>query len=161
MKKETNIALITTGAIVVVAGVSAYFFLRKIGMFRKGIKKKPTINPSFEKMNAIKNLKTIISKEESLIETMCPKGSGVMVDCRTGSKFSSGLVQGVWIQRRRSINGMRRTLNDTVQNTKVKKYGEGFIESFESLVDRKFDPKHYNKNTDWYREYLSGGGSAI
>jgi hypothetical protein len=56
---------------------------------------------------------------------------------------------------------MRRTLNDTVQNTKVKKYGEGFIESFESLVDRKFDPKHYNKNTDWYREYLSGGGSAI
>jgi hypothetical protein len=161
MKKETKIALITTGAIVVVAGVSAYFFLRKIGMFRKGIKKKPTLNPSFEKSPAIVNLKKAIGKGEYSIETMCPKGGGTMVDCNTGGKYSAGLVQGIWIQMKRSVNKMRVSLNNEADNSKVKRYGDDLIEHFDSVLDRRFDPKYFNKNTDWYSSYISKGGSAI
>jgi hypothetical protein len=166
MKKGTIIALTLSGLVLAGVGIGLYWHRRKKPN-KKGdtveVKSKTVVvNETYDKSPEIKKLKDSIGKVNYNIFTICHKGNDVMVDCNTGGKYSAGLVQGIWIQQIRALYKMESEFYAKhPSSSKIGKYGKGLITSLEATINSKFDPKYYNTNRDFYKEYLSRGGTPL
>tara|TARA_B110000211_G_C13809322_1_gene434180 strand:+ start:35 stop:535 length:501 start_codon:yes stop_codon:yes gene_type:complete len=166
MNKKTKIAILLTAIAIIGTAVGVHFYRKP--KENKNVKKpfnsnkKPVnINVSFEKTSAIKNLKKSIAKGYYSMEIMCSKSGSIIVHCKTLKPVKPSLAQSLWIQMKRYANSMRKSLNQDTNNSEIKSYGENLIKNFNSTIDTKFNPKYYNPNTYWYKEYLSQGGGGI
>jgi hypothetical protein len=181
MNKKLVIGIIA--GVVVLGGVGIFLYMRKKKKLNKGKEggkqgiannvvtsegkeevatiEKVEPEPNYDGNQAIKTLKEDIGKGYYTMEIICPVGDGTAKHCETGGKYSDGLVQGVWIQMKRGVKRYRDKMNTATSDSKVRAYGEKLLGALNTDIDKKFDPKFFNTNMQWYKDYLAKGGKGI
>jgi hypothetical protein len=168
MRQSVKIALIM-GGMALTAGIGYLLFSRededddsKPPTTKPPTTKPPTTKPPTTKPSTtvdyslhpkIKKLKKKIDTIYLTLEDL-ENRNGVVVYKSSGKPVSYGLDQGVWILTQRDITGLKNALNAETIKPEVKQFGLEVIEKLQRHLDSIFDPKFYNYNTDWYKEYL-------
>ncbi len=101
-----------------------------------------------------KEIKGKLSYINGTLDTMELQG-GKIVNPKTGTPYSEGLLQYVWLAHNREFKKINAGL---VPNASINPYVQKMLNDTISRNTSIFDPKKYNYEANWYLEYKSKGG---
>lgn len=166
MNKKTIIGLTLTGLVLAGIGIGIYWHRKKKKNQNAILPNEPnTFGSNYDKLPVIIELKKQVDSVNRTMFDMCPAPQGRttwrIVNCTTGNEYNSDLLRGTWVILKKKIKSITSELEKNTTDDKVIKHGKLIIKGVSNTLDRKFDPVYYNTNSDWYKDYLKKGGTAI
>jgi hypothetical protein len=101
-----------------------------------------------------KEIKGKLSYINGTLDTMKLQG-GKIVNPKTGTPYSEGLLQYVWLAHNREFKKINAGL---VPNASINPYVQKMLNDTIASNDRVFDSSVYNYNAKWYLDYKKRGG---
>lgn len=156
-------------SLLIIAGTLIYIRSRKRRSFSKSeidLKVNDRLNnrnvnvESFEKEPVVRNIKDQLKSAYYPLEIL-ENRNGQVFSKTSGKKVDDGLAKSVWIQVMRRKKELQRQIQNFNVTDSVRLYATTLVDNFEKYINSIFDPKKYNTNTLWYREYINKGGTPI
>lgn len=154
MKNSTKIAIIVGFSTLILGGTIYFFYKRKQKKVKESLLKKVIEIPNAYQNNAlIKKVKDKTDYIQGTLDMMTLK-NGVIVSTKNGTPNSIGLLQGVWRMHNEEFNKQKNIINSSSDTSQVKDFAKRLVENVENRNIALFNPKDYNYEAKWYKDYL-------
>jgi hypothetical protein len=118
---------------------------------------------NYDKHPKIQELNEHIGRVDYALEIMC-KGTkpGEVVHCKSKSVYDPGLVQGSWIMFQRQLKSLQKAIvKETPTDQGAQKHGLALINHLATRINNVMDPKYFNQNQQFYKDYVKTGATPI
>jgi len=152
MKKGTKIAIGVTLSALIIGGIIYYIVKKKK---KVNTEQKPIVIPQDLSNNElIKSVKAKADYIHGTLDTM-KVVDGVVVSAKTSNPYSIGLLQGVWRIHQEEFEKQRSKIRSSNEPSNVKEMALSLIKNVSDRNTLYFNPKDYNYEAQWYKDYLS------
>jgi hypothetical protein len=148
---ETRTKIIIGFATVIGVGATVWF-LSWIKKNKKGVRIF-TVPQEYDSNPLVKNIKSKTNYILGTIDTMQLK-NGVIVN-KNNSLINIGLLQGIWRMHTEEMDRLKKIVSSSNEPNNVKEVAYKLIENANDNNSAMFDPKFYNRESQWYKDYLS------